>query len=100
MLSRIALAVFCLGLAAPASAQIYTWKDANGNLVLSNTRPGATRPDVRSYAVPQAQNVRATRYVASERARAYDDVIGEHCRTHGVRPDLVKAVMQVESAFN
>ena len=35
-----------------------------------------------------------------ERGQAYDDIIDEHSRTHGVRPDLVKAVMQVESAFN
>jgi soluble lytic murein transglycosylase-like protein len=99
MLSRIALAALCLGLATPASAQIYTWRDATGNLVLSNRRPGSA-PDVRSYAVPQAAKVRATRYVAGDRVRAYDDLIGEHCRTQGVRPDLVKAVVQVESAFN
>jgi soluble lytic murein transglycosylase-like protein len=100
MLSRIALTAFCLGLALPASAQIYSWRDANGTLVLSNRRQGADTSTVRSYAVPKAETVRATRYVVGERARAYDDLIGEHCRSHGVRPDLVKAVMQVESAFN
>jgi soluble lytic murein transglycosylase-like protein len=99
MTSRIALTVLCLWLAVPAHAQIYSWRDANGNLVLSNRRAGA-EPDVRSYAVPKAETVRATRYVTGERGRAYDEVIGEHCRNHGVRPDLVKAVMQVESGFN
>jgi soluble lytic murein transglycosylase-like protein len=91
--------VLCLGFAAPASAQIYSWRDANGNLVLSNHRQGQTAA-VRSFSVPKADNIRATRYGATNRAEAYDDIIGEHCRTQGVRPDLVKAVMQVESAFN
>ena len=85
--------------AAPAAAQIYSWRDANGNLVLSNKRPGATAP-LPSYAVPKAEGVRATRSVVSSRARAYDDLISEHSRNHGVRPDLVRAVMQVESGFN
>jgi soluble lytic murein transglycosylase-like protein len=99
ILSRIALATICVGLAAPAQAQIFSWRDANGNLVLSNRRPDSMA-DVRSYAVPKADKVRATRYVVGERTRAFDDLIGVHSRTLGVRPDLVKAVMQVESGFN
>jgi soluble lytic murein transglycosylase-like protein len=91
--------LLCLGLAAPASAQIYSWRDANGNLVVSNRRQGSTA-EVPSYAVAKAETVRATRYVPGERGRAFDDIISEHSRTHGVRADLVKAVMQVESAFN
>jgi soluble lytic murein transglycosylase-like protein len=98
-LRYLGLSVFCLGVAAPASAQIYSWKDANGNLVVSNRRQGGTF-EVKSYAVPTAAKVRATRYVAADRAQAYDEIITQHCRTHGVRTDLVKAVMQVESAFN
>src|SRR5437763_8432894 len=85
--------------APPVHAQIYSWRDANGNLVLSNrSRAGATT--VRSYAVPQAEKVRATRFVAADRGRVYDDVIGEHARLNGVRTDLIKAVVQVESGFN
>src|SRR5207245_1262223 len=56
--------------------------------------------EAKSYAVPKSQALRATRAVATERARAYDDLITEHCRAHGVRTDLVRAVMQVESGFN
>jgi soluble lytic murein transglycosylase-like protein len=96
---RYFMLALCLAQAAPAAAQIYSWRDTSGNLVLSNHRP-LTAADVRSYAVPKAERVRATRYVASERGRAYDDLIGEHSRRNGVRPDLVRAVMQVESAFN
>jgi soluble lytic murein transglycosylase-like protein len=89
----------CLGAAAPASAQIYSWRDANGTLVLSNHRPAETA-GVKSYSVPNAQTVRATRFVAAERTRMYDDLIAEHARLNGVRSDLVRAVMQIESAFN
>src|SRR5262249_9029297 len=93
-----AAAVF-VGSAIPASAQIYTWRDANGRLVLSNTRPSADEA-VTTYAVPKAEEVRATRAVATPRWSAYEDLITEHSRVHGVRADLVRAVMQVESAFN
>ena len=87
--------------AAPASAQIYTWRDANGNLVLSNVRTESGAPAViKTYAVPRTETVRATRYVAADRGWQYEHLISEHSRLNGVRSDLVRAVMQVESAFN
>jgi len=92
--------LLCLGLAAPASAQIYSWRDANGHLVLSDRPEPGTEAPVRSYSVPHSEKVRATRYVTGDRVSAYDDVIVEHARLNGVRPDLVRAVVQVESGFN
>jgi soluble lytic murein transglycosylase-like protein len=92
-------ALLVVALAAPAHAQIYSWHDANGTLVLSNHRPGEAAP-VKSYSVPQTTAVRTTRYAALERSRMYDDLIAEHARLNGVRSDLVRAVVQVESAFN
>jgi soluble lytic murein transglycosylase-like protein len=91
-------AAFVAGLAVPVQAQIYSWSDANGNLVLSD-RPheGAA---VRTFAVPKGDSVRTTRFAASDRARAFDDLIVEHARLNSVRPSLVRAVIQVESAFN
>jgi soluble lytic murein transglycosylase-like protein len=88
----------CLCDAAPARAQIYSWRDANGNLVLSS-RPqaGAT---LRTYAVPSSNGIRTTRSPLAERRRVFDDLIVEHARDNGVRVDLVRAVMQVESGFN
>jgi soluble lytic murein transglycosylase-like protein len=100
LVSRLAILFVLLGLSAPASAQIYSWLDADGKLVVSNRRQESAGVHVRTYAVPQAQTVRATRAVAVGRARVYDDLIEQHCRTHSVRPDLVRAVMQVESGFN
>ena len=34
------------------------------------------------------------------RSAAYDLIIDQHASVHGVRPDLVRAVIQAESAFN
>jgi soluble lytic murein transglycosylase-like protein len=81
---------------APASAQIYSWRDASGNLVLSD-RP--KDPSARTYAVAIGTGVRSTKPVP-RRSAAYDDVIAEHAATSGVRPELVRAVIQAESAFN
>ena len=92
-------AIFCLGLAAPASAQIYSWRDARGNLVLSNHQLAGVSP-VKSYAVPKADAIRATRYAPTDRIRPYDNLIVEHAQLNGVRADLVRAVVQVESAYN
>jgi hypothetical protein len=97
--------LLCLGIAAPASAQIYSWHDANGNLVVSNRRQNGA-PEAQSHSVPTApvapktDTVRATRYVAPERIRVFDDLISEHSKNHGIRADLVRAVVQVESAFD
>jgi len=88
-----------LGTVSSVQAQIYSWRDANGTLVLSNRRPEQVA-DVKSYEVPQSPSVRATRYAVFERSRMYDDLILEHARLNGVRSDLVRAVVQVESAFN
>lgn len=96
---RYACVALALLWAVPAHAQIYSWRDANGNLVLSNRR-AAQSAEVKSFAVPETANVRTTRYVAAEQSRAYDDLIREHAQEHGIRADLVRAVMQVESAFN
>jgi soluble lytic murein transglycosylase-like protein len=92
-------AIWALG-ASPASAQIYSWRDDNGNLVLSNRRPPDAATSVKSYEVPKTASVRTTRYATPTRGTNYDDVIEEHSRRNGVRPDLVRAVVQVESAFN
>ena len=70
MLNRIAITLLLLGLSVPARAQIYSWRDTNGNLVLSNRRPVATLP-VTSYAVPKAQGLRVTRPAVAERETAY-----------------------------
>jgi len=88
----------CVALVAePASAQIFTWRDANGHMVLSD-RPKDGAP--RAYKVPKAETVRTTRFVAPEKTTLYDPMIRQHAELGGVRPDLVRAVVQVESGYN
>jgi soluble lytic murein transglycosylase-like protein len=85
--------------ARPADAQIFSWVDENGSLVVSNVAQG-TNLGIPSYDVPESDGIRATRYVAAEKSRSFDDLIDEHATRNGVRRDLVRAVIQVESAFN
>jgi soluble lytic murein transglycosylase-like protein len=80
----------------PAQAQIYAWRDVNGTLVLSDRKltDGAL-----TYTVPQAPGIRTTRTTA-EFSDAYDALVREHASRHALRPELVRAVIQVESGFN
>jgi soluble lytic murein transglycosylase-like protein len=92
--------VITIGLASPAAAQIYSWRDADGKLVLSD-QPRADKGAMNTYAVSGATTVRATKPLArSLKSAQYDASINEHSRRMGVSADLVRAVIQVESAFN
>ena len=84
--------------ASPARAQIYTWADSNGHLVLSNRPKGGAEA---AYVVPQADSIRSTRpAVDTNKSSLYDQLIRDNALLHGVRTDLVRAVVQVESGFN
>jgi soluble lytic murein transglycosylase-like protein len=102
MLSRycLAAAAACSLLAlfpSTAHAQIYAWRDASGTLVLSD-RPKA--PSAKTYAVTRSSAVRVTRPAGRRPSSEYDDLIAAHAAAQGVEPDLVRAVIQAESAFN
>jgi len=85
-------------LPAPAQAQIFAWRDANGTLVLSDRK---LSPGAQTYAVPEAPTIRSTRPAASRVViDRYDPLIYEHANRHSLRPSLVRAVIQVESGFN
>jgi soluble lytic murein transglycosylase-like protein len=93
-----ALLVAAVLVAVPmtADAQIYTWRDEAGNLVLSDK---AKHPEAQTYQVTRAGMFRTTK-PASRRAVQYDGLIEEHASANDVNPALVKAVIQAESAFN
>jgi soluble lytic murein transglycosylase-like protein len=102
MLSRLlfvgfATVAFLATAPVTASAQIYVWRDGTGNLVLSD-RP--KDPSARTFAVATTGTLRVTRQAIGQRATAYDDLIEKHSASQGVRPELVRAVIQAESAFN
>src|SRR5215470_16505961 len=81
----------------PARAQIYAWRDVNGTLVLSDRKlsDGAL-----TYAVPDAPGIRATTPLESANREDYELLVQEHARRQSLRPELVRAVIQVESGFN
>lgn len=103
-MSSVAIRSFVLaGLllaAAPAvaEAQLYTWRDEAGHLVVSKTpRDGSGL----TYAVVNgASPIRTTQPALSRRAAPFEALIVEQAAAHGVRPDLVRAVIQAESAFD
>ncbi|MGE0863651.1 MAG: lytic transglycosylase domain-containing protein [Vicinamibacterales bacterium] len=87
-------------MASPAAAQIYSWRDADGKLVVSD-QPRSDRGTMSTYAVSGASTILATRpLVATAKSAKYEASISEHSRRMGVSADLVRAVIQVESAFN
>jgi soluble lytic murein transglycosylase-like protein len=91
------LALAAIGTPLDAAAQIYTWRDARGTLVLSSRPAGHA---VRTFAVPDAPSVRTTVPARRRVDAGLDRIILDESAAQGVRADLVRAVIQVESAFN
>lgn len=102
LIAGLVALVVCLATAVPAQAQIYSWRDAAGNLVLSSTKPQGASAPVTTYAVRSATTlIRTTSKPPSSRGvTAYDDLIQQHSERHGISADLVRAVIQAESGFN
>jgi len=100
MSPRLLTAAACALLLCPvqAAAQIYAWRDANGTLVLSD-KAIDTPTDV--YVVEGAPTIRTTRPVTKpDDVALYESLIAEHATRQSLRPELVRAVIQVESGFN
>jgi soluble lytic murein transglycosylase-like protein len=100
MLTRLLLVATCAAVLCPtrADAQIYAWRDATGNLVLSDRKQDT---GAKTYAVPDAPQIRSTRPLASRTIREqFEPLVQEYAKQQGVRADLVRAVIQVESGFN
>src|ERR1700733_14115591 len=81
-----------------AHAQIYAWHDANGTLVLSDRKLDAGAV---TYTVPDAPGFRATTPLKDVQSREqFESLVREHAARQALRPELVRAVIQVESGFN
>jgi soluble lytic murein transglycosylase-like protein len=94
----ILLVLLCT--ASPAVAQIYSWRDGDGKLVLSS-KPRTDSAQQTTYEVHGTHAFRSTTPLAARsKSAAYDASIAEHSRRQGVAEDLVRAVIQAESAFN
>ncbi|MGE3841283.1 MAG: lytic transglycosylase domain-containing protein [Vicinamibacterales bacterium] len=97
--------------ALPARAQIYASRDTNGTLILSDKPLGPEAqvfPAARTARVPAAGDAPAPESVSDGPAVStrpvsdprYDALIEDHASANGLRPDLVRAVIHVESGFN
>ena len=99
--SRFAVFVLAAIACAPAtaSAQIYAWRDASGTLVLSDRE---LNTPTKIYEVPGAPSYRTTTADARPGASnpRFDDIVVAHAQRHSLRPELVRAVIQVESGYN
>lgn len=83
------------------AAQIYSWRDANGRVVVGNRKPtGLAAAAVRTYPVAGTTTIFSTRHVALPVAGRFDEIIVRHAKARGVRVDLVRAVIQTESAYD
>jgi len=81
-----------------ADAQIYAWRDANGTLVLSDRSIDAPTTVYKVTGSPKYVTTRpAEDAVEDER---FEPLIQEHAARRSLRPELVRAVIQVESGFN
>lgn len=87
---KVAVAiVVILGGSATADAQIFTWREADGVLVVSDT---SRTPDLAA--------IRATRAARPPNGRDFSAIILRAATRHAARTELVRAVIQVESAFD
>ncbi len=98
--ARLVNLAACISLLLPASAsaQIYAWRDSKGTLVLSDRQIDAPTA---VYEVAGAPTYRATTPAATPVVEdSVDSLVLQHAQRHALRPELVRAVIQVESGFN
>ena len=102
MLKNALLAtLLCAVTPALAQAQLYSWKDASGRLIISDTPKDSAATVYSAVAyVGSAYGVAAKPQKLSRGAAEYDTLIAEHAKQHALNPDFVRAVIQAESAFN
>lgn len=94
----VVVATGCVLLPAAAEAQIYSCRDG-GTLVLSDKRPDGCTSS-KTYPVAGSRQIRSTRRATARVSGSLEQLIDTHATAYQVRPDLVRAVIQTESAFN
>ena len=87
--------------AVPAQADIYAWRDEQGRLVLSK-QPAPPGVAVHTFAVHGNDGLRTTSAEGSSMPleRRLHAAVADHAARHALDPDLVRAVIRVESGWN
>src|SRR5512132_226708 len=81
-----------------AQAQLYSWRDATGRLIISDTPRNSS---AQVYGVSYiGSSFGVTKPSLNTRATQYDELIASNAAMHSLSPDFVRAVIQAESAFN
>jgi soluble lytic murein transglycosylase-like protein len=84
-----------------ADAQIYAWRDANGTLVLSDRSIDAPTTVYKVSGSPKYVTTRPAEVISEDNQdNQFEPLIQEHAERQSLRPELVRAVIQVESGFN
>ena len=100
MVRRVLLAAaVCVLIPSLAQAQLYSWTDASGRLIISDQPKDPAAKTYLVFGSAGTTSFRATK-AASPRAAAYDSLITAHASANALSPDFVRAVIQAESAFN
>ncbi len=91
-------AMLCTLSPSLAHAELYSWKDTNGRLVISDQ---PRDPSAKTYLVfgSDGSPYRSTK-APSPRAAQFESLISQHATANALSPDFVRAVIQAESAFN
>ena len=96
-LTTLLVTIVLVGSAGTTEAQIYSWRNADGVLVFSDT---PRTPAVATIPVRGTTAVRTTHAAPPVPGRSLGAIILREATRQGVRPELVRAVIQVESAFD
>jgi hypothetical protein len=96
--TAVLAAALCALTPSLAQAQLYSWKDASGRIIISDQPKD---PSAKTYLVfgSDGSAYRSTK-PASGRVSQYEALIGQHATANALSPDFVRAVIQAESAFN
>lgn len=98
--TALSAVLLCVLTPAAAHAQLYSWTDPSGRLIISDTPKD---PNAKTYSVAYVGSsfgVAKTQATSKRRITEFDDLIVENASQHELHPDFVRAVIQAESAFN
>lgn len=94
ILLMLLLMILLMMRVSPAQADIYKYKDKNGVIHFTNTRPTAKK---KFEVYIKERRPKKSRFFSTTK---YDKIITKAAKRHGVLFSLIKSVIAVESGFN
>jgi soluble lytic murein transglycosylase len=86
------------------AAEIYSYMDKDGVMHFTNT-PTASKYSTKKYRyigneLSGIRRIRIPKPFTPGNCNQYDDIIRKACKQHGIKYELVKAIIHAESSFN